>query len=369
MSERIEALQNRLRAEQVDAFFVTSEVSREYLSGFRAADGWMLITQEEAYLLVDSRYIEAAQNQAKGCKGILFTQMLETLRGLVEKHHIQSMIAEQSRVTVAEWNSLKKAFPSVELIDSPLLDQELNALRAVKTEKEFADLREAQRLTEEAFERMLTFLRPGVTEREAALEIEFYMRRHGAESVAFDLIVITGAKTSMPHGVPGEEVIQSGDFVTMDTGAVINGMHSDMTRTVAIGHASDEMKHVYDTVLRAQLNAITPVCAAAMSTQRHAARSNRRVTANISAIPPVTVLAWKFMRRRLFLRAARTLQRKIWLSPWSREFICPGSSAFALKIWFASPKMDVRILQMQKKNSSSYKKRKISCKRGTSTVK
>ena len=166
MSERIEALQNRLRAEQVDAFFVTSEVSREYLSGFRAADGWMLITQEEAYLLVDSRYIEAAQNQAKGCKVILFTQMLETLRGLVEKHHIQSMIAEQSRVTVAEWNSLKKAFPSVELIDSPLLDQELNALRAVKTEKEFADLREAQRLTEEAFERMLTFLRPGVTERE-----------------------------------------------------------------------------------------------------------------------------------------------------------------------------------------------------------
>lgn len=259
MSERIEALQNRLRAEQVDAFFVTSEVSREYLSGFRAADGWMLITQEEAYLLVDSRYIEAAQNQAKGCKVILFTQMLETLRGLVEKHHIQSMIAEQSRVTVAEWNSLKKAFPSVELIDSPLLDQELNALRAVKTEKEFADLREAQRLTEEAFERMLTFLRPGVTEREAALEIEFYMRRHGAESVAFDLIVITGAKTSMPHGVPGEEVIQSGDFVTMDTGAVINGMHSDMTRTVAIGHASDEMKHVYDTVLRAQLNAIAAV--------------------------------------------------------------------------------------------------------------
>ena len=259
MSERIEALQNKLRAEQVDAFFVTSEVNREYLAGFRATDGWMLITQEEAYLLMDSRYIEAAQNQAKGCKVVLFTQMLETLRELVEKHHVQSMIAEQSRITVAEWNSLKKALPSVELIDSPLLDQELNALRAVKTEKEFADLREAQRLTEEAFERMLTFLRPGITEREAALEIEFYMRRNGAEGVAFDLIVITGAKTSMPHGVPGENVIQAGDFVTMDTGAVINGMHSDMTRTVAIGHASDEMKHVYDTVLRAQLNAIAAV--------------------------------------------------------------------------------------------------------------
>ena len=106
---------------------------------------------------------------------------------------------------------------------------------------------------------MLTFLRPGVTEREAALEIEFYMRRHGAEGVAFDLIVITGAKTSMPHGVPGEEKIQPGDFVTMDTGAVVNGMHSDMTRTVAIGHADDEMRQVYHTVLKAQQNAIAAV--------------------------------------------------------------------------------------------------------------
>ena len=259
MSGRIETLQNKLRAEQIDAFFITSEVSREYLSGFRATDGWMLITQEEAYLLMDSRYIEAAQNQVKTCKVVLFTQMLQTLRELIEKHDVRSIVAEQSRITVAEWNSLKKAFPAVELIDSPLLDQELNALRAVKTEKELADLREAQRLTEEAFERMLTFLRPGVTEREAALEIEFYMRSHGAESAAFDLIVITGAKTSMPHGVPGEEVIRPGDFVTMDTGAVINGMHSDMTRTVAVGHASDEMKHVYETVLRAQQNAIAAV--------------------------------------------------------------------------------------------------------------
>lgn len=259
MSGKVEALQKTLRAENVDAFFITSEVNRRYLSEFSATDGWMLITREEAYLLMDSRYIEAAQNEAKGCTVLLFTHMIETLRELVAKHNIKTMMVEQSRIALSEWNSLRNALPDVEMIDSPLLDREIEALRAVKSEKELADLREAQRLTEEAFEQMLTFLRPGVTEREVALEIEFYMRRNGAERVSFDLIAITGAKTSMPHGVPGEEKIKPGDFVTMDTGAVINGMHADMTRTVAIGHVTDEMREVYDTVLRAQKNAIASV--------------------------------------------------------------------------------------------------------------
>lgn len=274
MAGRIEALQKKLRSEGLDAFFISSQVSREYLTGFCATDGWLVVTREEAYLLMDSRYIEAAQAQARDCRVIPFTQMLQTVRELTEKHRIRTMVAERSRLTVAEWESLKKALPALELVSSPLLDETLESMRSVKSAKELADLREAQRLTEEAFDRMLTFLRPGVTEREAALEIEFYMRRNGAQSAAFELIVVTGAKTSMPHGVPGDVPIAAGDFVTMDTGAVINGMHSDMTRTVAIGHASEEMRSVYGVVLEAQQNAINAVCSGVLCSEvDRAARS------------------------------------------------------------------------------------------------
>ena len=129
-------------------------------------------------------------------------------------------------------------------------------LRASKTEEEIACMIEAQRISEKALETVLHIIKPGMTERQVAAELVYNMLKNGSEGNSFDPIVVTGSKTSLPHGVPGDKVIQSGDFVTMDFGSIKHGYCSDMTRTVAVGSASEEMRNVYDTVLRAQLAGI-----------------------------------------------------------------------------------------------------------------
>ena len=132
-------------------------------------------------------------------------------------------------------------------------------MRAVKSDDEIKQIKAAQFITDKAFTHILDYIDSSKTERDIALEIEYYMKKQGAEKIAFDLIVVSGANGSMCHGVPGDKKIQHGDFITMDIGAVINGYHSDMTRTVAYGAVSEEQENVYQTVLKAQLAAIDAV--------------------------------------------------------------------------------------------------------------
>ena len=129
-------------------------------------------------------------------------------------------------------------------------------LRAVKSGEELDSMREAQRISEKALETVLHTIKPGMTEKQVAAELAYHMLLNGSEANSFDPIVVTGSKTSLPHGVPGDKVIQAGDFLTMDFGCLKNGYCSDMTRTVAVGYATEEMRSVYDVVLRAQLAGI-----------------------------------------------------------------------------------------------------------------
>ena len=256
MQNRIRILQKELKKENLDAFLITFPISQTYLTNFRFSSGAVLVLQDQAYLLTDSRYIEEAQNKARDCEVVLFQYMMETLKNLLKKHNVKTIVPEQAHMTLAEWSSLRQYIDNVTWIDSPVLDKALSQMRMFKDAEELEFLRQAQRITEGAFEEMLNFLKPGVSEKEAALAIEFYMKKHGSEGLSFELIVISGPRTSLPHGHPTDGVIRSGDFVTMDTGAVVNGMRADMTRTVAIGSVSDEQRLVYETVLAAQKNAI-----------------------------------------------------------------------------------------------------------------
>ena len=140
---------------------------------------------------------------------------------------------------------------------SKKLEKEIDSIRRAKSEEEKECILTAQKIAENAFEHILTFIKPGVTEKQIALELDFYMLSHGAEAVSFETIAVTGAKSSMPHGVPDETVVKNGDFITMDFGAVYKGYHSDMTRTVAVGEVTEEQKTVYETVLKAQKNALS----------------------------------------------------------------------------------------------------------------
>ena len=248
----VNALRSILKS-QTDAVIISSEINRRYYTSFPASDGYLVVTKDKAVLFADSRYIEAAALQARGCETALLTRFSDSVGAFLKAEGITRVFCERDRMTVSELASFKKALPGISFSASAFADIKTDELRAVKTAAEVAEIKKAQRIAEAAFEHILGFIKPGVTEREIGLELDFYMLKAGAEALSFETIAVTGAKSSMPHGVPGDVKVKKGDFITMDYGAVVNGYHSDMTRTVAVGKVSAEQKKVYNTVLEAQL--------------------------------------------------------------------------------------------------------------------
>lgn len=252
--------QTLLKNDSTSAALVMSDRNRRYLTGFPSSAGLVLVTAEASYLLMDFRYAEAASYAVKDCQVVEFSNMYEKLAELLQKHNIKRAYLEQSlSVAQAQAFEAKLQAMGVEADLTSALDDALMELRIIKTPAEIQKIKDAQAITEAAFDHILPYIREGVTERDLALEIEFFMRKNGAEGVAFELIVVAGKNGSQCHGVPGDNTVQKGDFITMDTGALLDGYHSDMTRTVALGNVSAEQKKIYDTVLQAQLAAIDAI--------------------------------------------------------------------------------------------------------------
>lgn len=247
----IDRLRPLLKSEN-SAILIISEVNRRYFTEFASSDGFLVVTADDAVFFTDSRYIEAASLGAQGCHTELFCNIEKTIKPYFASRSINKIYTERERLTVAELGALRKCLPDCRVLPSKALENEINALRRIKSPAEIEKIARAQRIAEAAFEHILKFIKVGVTEREIGLELDFYMLSHGAEALSFETIAITGEKTSMPHGVPSDKKVKSGDFITMDYGAVVDGYHSDMTRTVAVGKISAEQKSVYDTVLEAQ---------------------------------------------------------------------------------------------------------------------
>lgn len=243
------------------AALVTSETNIRYLTEFANSEGTMLITRSNRYLLVDFRYGEAAKKKAQCCEVIVYDSFNDSLKELLVSCGIEEVLIEVSDLTVGRANQLRKVFNECgcKMISNDKLDRLLSNFRILKSDAELSKIEKAQKITEEAYTELLNYVKVGARECDLALELEYLMRKKGASGVSFDLITITGKKTSMPHGVPDESVIQSGDFVTFDIGAVYDGYHSDMTRTVAVGEVSDEQREVYDVVLKAQLAGLAKV--------------------------------------------------------------------------------------------------------------
>jgi len=236
----------------IDALLITSDVNRIYLSGFDASDDMLFITRDEAYFLADSRYIEEVKNKVKHMTPLLVKNFYDTLRKLIEKHNVKRIGFEDRDLTVFRFERLKKEL-KVEFV--PIGDLILN-LRKIKSEEEIKYIKKAQTIADKTFEHLLKYIRPGRTEREVMLELKFYSMKLGSEGDSFEPIVISGKNTSLPHGLPTDKVIEEGDFVTLDFGCVVNHYRSDMTRTIAVGFVTDEMKRIYNIVLDAQKNAL-----------------------------------------------------------------------------------------------------------------
>ena len=247
----------KLKEYDLDAMLLTGEANRFYGSGFfsTGTDGVALVTKEQSYFVTDSRYIEAAGraiHDAELCLTGHGRGYVAHLQEMVAKHNIRRMGFEECYMTVQEWETYRKALPC-ELVPATEL---LTEMRKVKDEEELQALTAAQRIAEKALEDVLPEIRPGKTEKEIAALLQYRMLVHGAEDMSFDPIVVSGPNGSLPHGVPSDKKIQDGEFLTMDFGCIYGGYCSDMTRTVAVGHVTDEMREIYNTVLQAQLAGI-----------------------------------------------------------------------------------------------------------------
>ncbi len=252
----ITKIQNALLANGLDAILLTDEKNQRYATGFPFTDGFVLVSREHAWLLTDSRYIEAAQAAAGSCAEVIMYDMahpkIRCLRQMLAAGNISSLAAEDTKLCYSEYLALEKLLgmklqPAGELMAE---------LRSSKDEDELRSMIAAQRISEKALNETLQIIRPGMTEKEVAAELVYRMLKYGSEGNSFDPIVVTGKNTSKPHGVPGDTVLQAGDFVTMDFGSLKDGYCSDMTRTVAVCEASDEMRNIYAIVLKAQLAGI-----------------------------------------------------------------------------------------------------------------
>lgn len=241
--------------EGIDAGLVLSEHNRRYLTGFAATDGILLVGRARAVLLADSRYIEAAREGAKGCEVELLKDAAMQMGAFFKAEGVRTAGIEAKELPVADLNRFRKLFLDITFDEGNAFNDAILRLRMIKSPEELDVIRRAQQITDDAYTHILPFLKPGAAEHDIALEIEYFMRQNGASGPSFDLIVVSGENSSRPHGVPGARRLQPGDFITMDTGAIVDGYCSDMTRTVALGFVTDEMRKVYETVLAAQLAA------------------------------------------------------------------------------------------------------------------
>lgn len=260
MNDRIERLMAMLPCD-ADCALISSDINRRYFTGMLSSAGTLLVFREKSYLIIDFRYIEKARNTVRNCEVILQEELYSQIKKLLAKHGAKRIALESMDITLSRYEQLReKLGDTAEFDSSNALSKAIYACRTVKDSTEIEKIRSAQIIAEEAFTHILGFIREGVTERDIQLELDFKMQKLGAEELSFPTIALTGTSTSMPHGVPSaDRKVQKGDFVLMDFGAVIDGYHSDMTRTVAVGDPTDEMKYVYNVVLEAQEKALAAV--------------------------------------------------------------------------------------------------------------
>ncbi len=260
MKSRIDKLRNLLTDEN-SAFLITCDVNRFYFTGFRSSAGAVLITRNRTFLLVDFRYFEAAQKTVTAdIEVVCYKKLTDSVNTIASDNNVQSVIIEENDVTISKLHTLEKNL-EIQVNCDFQLSEKILSLRMIKSHTEIEKIITAQKIAEKSYLQLLNSIKVGVTEKDLAVELEYLMKKNGAEKVAFDLITVSGKNTSLPHGVPSDKQLCDGDFITFDIGAVYDGYHSDMTRTVALSYATDEMREIYDVVLQAHYKACEKISA------------------------------------------------------------------------------------------------------------
>lgn len=253
---KLEKVRTELKKQSVDAILITNPYNRRYLSDFTGSSGNLLITSEQAILLTDFRYIKQATDQTKHFDIVEHNgPILSEIKKQLKKYNIKRLAFEENQVTFKQYTEFNKTLDIKLVPTSGIIEN----IRIIKTQEELSVMQEAAIIADNAFREILNYIKPGVKEIDVSNELERLMRAQGATSSSFDTIVASGYRGALPHGVASEKEIQAGELVTMDFGALYEGYCSDITRTVAVGDISDELKDIYDTVLQAQLLGVVGV--------------------------------------------------------------------------------------------------------------
>ncbi|WP_232696079.1 M24 family metallopeptidase [Brevibacillus daliensis] len=257
MANRLSALRSALEQQGLEAIIIESQVNRQYITNFTGSTGWAVITGKDAFFVTDFRYIEQATAECEGFEVVNNDRKaLETIYGVLKQSSVNRVAFEAAHISYATYEDWKQAFTGVELVATKGL---IEGLRIYKDEQELVIMREAAELADDALAHVIPMMKPSVSEQVVAAELEYYLRKNGANGSGFDIIVASGKRGALPHGRASEKLIEAGDMVTIDFGAHYKGYHSDITRTFSVGEPNAQMKDIYEIVLKAQLHAVNQV--------------------------------------------------------------------------------------------------------------
>ena len=255
-SERISRIRSLLSGLQVDAMLFLDMKNILYLTGFTGSDGALLIGLDMKMLMVDGRYTHQAKQEAENVEVFEYRDKAEGIENILADSGFKSVGFEAMAMNVHIYLNLKDRLKDVTL--EPV-SNEISAIRTIKDDAEVACMRKASEISFQALSAVRELIKPGVMEKDIALELEFRMGRYGAEQIAFPTIVASGVNSSLPHAKPGSRRIERGDVVMIDCGSVYHGYHSDETWTCVVGNGGDRQREVYDAVKEAHDRALMAV--------------------------------------------------------------------------------------------------------------
>lgn len=252
---RLARLRGSLAEQGLDGIIILEPQNRRYISGFTGTSAGLLVTANRALLFTDFRYTEQAAAQAPAFEVVRHdgTDHMESLARTVEAEGLRRVAFEQDFVVYQWYTYLRDTIGENRLVPAKGI---VEAIRQIKDHDEIEMLRKAQAITVQALADTLPLVKPGISELELCTHLEIRMRQLGADGPGFSTIVASGKRSSLPHGVASEKLVEKGDFITFDCGAMYRGYHGDLTRTVVVGQPSDEQRKIYDIVLKAQLAAL-----------------------------------------------------------------------------------------------------------------
>jgi len=254
VSDKDAFIQQLLAADQLDGILVFDRADLRYLCGFSGSDGVLYLSEHSRIFLTDSRYLEQARQQVEADDIRCYKSKLSGLADLIEEARVRRVGFDAAGVTVAQFEELQRLCPLAASFVP--LTQRWETLRSIKNSDELTQLKYAADLNCQAFAQVVPLIRPGITERDIALELEFALKKLGGETNAFDFIVASGVRGALPHGVASDKAICDGELVTIDFGTRYQGYYSDETLTVAVGEVGGKLRQIFDIVLEAHDSAI-----------------------------------------------------------------------------------------------------------------